>query len=180
MVHPVYNHSPLTKSSVPSTNRSKKKKWIPQWPSSQKPLNGKEKWKNEGMYVPHCTNNEHPSPLCRGHQRSSSRASHSRVANCGSWQPKEPPDMRYPISGCKPNSQSTLPIQVKPNHGKSSLAHFVMMFAPLVCVDLLDVIIWRKFCQDIWSIGNRSKTLDSHPQAWAVVAHPPAQPLDIG
>ena len=70
-----------------------------------------------------------------------------------------------PDGGDEPNTNSTLPIQMYPSHGNSSHAHSAMMSAPLIHVDLSDVITLHRLCEEIQSFVIVPKTPDSHPQA---------------
>ena len=136
-------------------------------------LNEKHKRKNERIYIPQCTDNEHPLPQRRRQQRSSSRDPHGVAATYGSRWPKEPPHTNYPVSGHKRSTSYTHPMRLHPSYAYSLLAPSTMMSVSLVRGGLFDIITRQTFCQDIWNIGNIPKTANSHPQAWEGVAHPP-------
>ena len=83
---------------------------------------------------------EHPSPQYKRHQRGSIGRRMVELQHVGrdgqmSWL-----SSRYPNNGDNPQTGSTLPLRMHPGHGNSSHAHPTTMFAPLIYMDLSDVI----------------------------------------
>ena len=134
MAQLAYHYSPFTKSARPEH------KQIPRTTKFPKSLNGKDKWKNEGRYVPQCTDisihhRNAGDTIRRRMAELQPVARNGRMSQLGS---------HYPNGGDEPNTNSTLPIQMHPSDGKSSYAHLAITSAPLIHVDLSDVIMWRK------------------------------------